>query len=258
MPLSLTKQAVGGNRGSQPQRVLQDRSRSVRRSRLLMPINRAPSVQHARQIRRLVQFHQRRHAASATIALCSRRSRRSSRHSAISSTASAPAARASMHLIRVDDEILPQQGRSTAAPDSPEIVEAALEIGPIGQHADAGRTVLLVDSGDLDRMEIGANHALATGWPFSPRRSGGSGRGRPGRRKNRGPAEPRPTLARNCSSGMRALAAAISRTLVGDDFVEDGGHSSMLEMPPAGEDHRQAVLVAGGDHCRRSASRPAE
>ena len=54
---------------------------------------------------------------------------------------------------------LRSSGRSTAARTCAQVVEAALEIRPVGQHAEAGRPVPLVDLGDFDGLEVLAEDA---------------------------------------------------------------------------------------------------
>ena len=66
-------------------------------------------------------------------------------------------------------------GRSTAARTCAQVVEAALEIRLVGQHAEAAAPC----AGRSRRFRPGWKSARmkpARGWPSSPRRSGGSGR----------------------------------------------------------------------------------
>ena len=64
------------------------------------------------------------------------------------------------YLVGVDNKILPQQGQRDRRADLSQIVEVALKIRRVGQYADAGRTMLLIRTGDLDRVEIGPDHAF--------------------------------------------------------------------------------------------------
>ena len=141
------------------------------------------------------------------------------------------------HLVRVDDKILAQHGQIDRRADLAKILQAALEVRLVGQHADARRAVPLVDAGDLDRIEIGADHALARAgllhfgdqpagdcpnfcvsengtvpWMprFSSERIDGPAETQPG---NRAPAGRRPSVDA-IASGVWALARAISSRFV--------------------------------------------
>ena len=93
--------------------------------------------------------------------------------------------------------------------DLPQIIEAALEIRLVGQHADAGRAVLLVRSRDRDRIEIGADDAFAGAGFFDfgdqPNGRAGGERGEKVARR-RGIGQP----PRNVASGRSVFARAIS------------------------------------------------
>jgi len=59
-------------------------------------------------------------------------------------------------LIALENKVLAQQRTRHGGTNGGQIVEMALEGGFIGQDADASRSVLFVDAGDGDRIEIGA------------------------------------------------------------------------------------------------------
>ena len=60
-------------------------------------------------------------------------------------------------LVLVDDEILPQERHGDRRSGARQVGELALEEGGVGEDAQAVGAVCLVDSGDGDRVEIGAD-----------------------------------------------------------------------------------------------------
>ena len=67
------------------------------------------------------------------------------------------------------DKILPQQRQINRRADLPQIIEATLKMRPVGQHADAGGAMLLIEEGDLNRAGNLRETRLWMDWLFSPR-----------------------------------------------------------------------------------------
>ena len=62
-------------------------------------------------------------------------------------------------LIAVQKKVLAQDGGVDLRTDFAQVRQMTLEIVLIGQHAETARSVLLVNLGDLDRLEVGPNQA---------------------------------------------------------------------------------------------------
>ena len=114
-------------------------------------------------------------------------------------------------LVLVDEEVLAQQRDRDRGADAGEVREVALEVGGVGQDAQAGGAVGLVGPGDRDRVEVvaddpgrGAGLLDLGDQPDRPRA------GERGAEVAR-PAGPRPPGASISSSGIRRRAAATSR-----------------------------------------------
>ena len=118
------------------------------------------------------------------------------------------------HLIRVDDEILPQHGQIDRRADLPQVIEAALEIRLVGQHADARGPVLLVDPRDGHGIEVGADDALAGAGLLD---FGDQPNGRTCREcgeESRAAAGHRPAAGATSASGLSLFALATSSRFV--------------------------------------------
>ena len=113
--------------------------------------------------------------------------------------------------------------------DLPQVVEAALKVRLVGQHADAGRTVLLVGAGDRDRIEVGADHAL-DGLAFFT--SAISRMGGPCGQRGKEIAQRRGVGQPLAQAPLRAsrLWSGNLLPLGGDDFVENGGHAELFSL----------------------------
>ncbi len=157
MPLSETSTHSSGTRSAQPQRVLQVGTEGAQIA-IVHADQRRAGVEHPLQIRRVVQFHERRHlpfdgqpVQQAEVAIVEAFGDQQHRVGA-----GCPRFE---QLILIENEILPQQRQRHGRADGAEIGEAALKIGCVGQHAETSGAVPLVGHGDIDRVEIRANDA---------------------------------------------------------------------------------------------------
>jgi hypothetical protein len=62
-------------------------------------------------------------------------------------------------LIAFEDEVLPQDGQIYGGAYRPKIVQASLEKGRIGEHADTAGPATLVGTGDGNGVEVRPNDA---------------------------------------------------------------------------------------------------
>ena len=83
----------------------------------------------------------------------------------ISRMQSAPMRAAFDHLVGVDDEILAQHRQAGGGARRDQILVAALEIGRVGQHREAGRAARLIGAGEGGGIEIGADQARRSATP---------------------------------------------------------------------------------------------
>ncbi len=69
-------------------------------------------------------------------------------------------------LVRIEDEIFPQQRPLDDLSNLLQVFERPLKMGRFGQDTDARGPVLLVGLGDGDRMKVRANHAFGRAGLF--------------------------------------------------------------------------------------------
>ena len=131
-------------------------------------------------------------------------------------------------LVGIEDEILAQQRQIDGRADLAQIVETALEMRPVGQHADAGGPVLLVDLGDLDGVEVGAEDApRGAGLLHFGDEADGAAAGQGGVEiaNRRGVGQlPSQLVLGDVGSGRGDFTP-----LLGNDLVKEGGHRRIRE-----------------------------